>query len=64
MPVRYLFYRRVHTRGSQKMRERYVHANDPQREILKRADPATPRPLSNQSFPASRASTPTPIVWH
>lgn len=36
MPVCYLFYRRVYTRGSQKMRGWYVHANDPQREILKK----------------------------
>lgn len=36
MPVCYLFYRRVYTRGSQKMRGWYVHANDSQREILKK----------------------------
>lgn len=40
MPVCYLFYRRVYTRGSQKMRGWYVHANDPQREILKKERPS------------------------
>lgn len=55
MPVCYLFYRRVHTRRSQKMRGRYVHATDPQREILKRTDP---RFVSNRSFPGSLARIP------
>lgn len=56
MPVCYLFYRRVYTRGSQKMWGWYVHANDPQREILKKERPSSS--VSNQSFPDSRPPTP------